>query len=512
VDEQLLTAAGIQSGAGLPTALYRTAQIAALEQRAAVEANLDSDQLMARAGMAIWNLLRIRWPHARRLFVLAGAGNNGGDGYVVARLAHQAGWIVQVWALVAPNQLQGAAATAASQFQSAGGSWHIYQPGLPWPEASDIVLDALLGTGLQREITGIWAQIIQRLQQITVPVIAVDVPSGLHADSGAILGHAVAATATITFIGLKRGLCTGFGPDVTGDLYYSDLGLPQHLFKRETVAAWRQIWQPPWPAPRQRSAHKGLFGHVLVIGGGPGMAGAARLCGEAALRVGAGLVTIAAPRDQLPWITLGRPELMTAAVECVADLETLLTRVTVIAIGPGLGQSTWAQRIWNRVQTFTGSLVVDADALNLLAQQPTTKAHWVLTPHPGEAARLLNTTTALVLANRFTAAQELQRRYGGWVVLKGAGTLIQAPEGAPWVCAAGNPGLATAGMGDVLTGVIAGLLAQGLAPEQAARAGVCLHATAADHAVAHDGERGLLASDVLAQLRATLNQPQVLTQ
>lgn len=258
-----------------------------------------------------------------------------------------------------------------------------------------------------------------------------------------------------------------------------------------------------WLPPRARASHKGDYGHVLVVGGDHGMVGAVRLAGEAAARTGSGLVSIATRAAHAAVIAAVRPELMCHGVECARDLRVLLQRASVIAIGPGLGQSAWAHDMLAAVLQMRLPRVVDADALNLLAQEPMQCDHWVLTPHPGEAARLLGMTTKQVQADRLQAAQALQQRYGGVCVLKGAGTLVCTSESVA-ICEAGNPGMASGGMGDVLTGVIAGLLAQGLSLVDAACAGVYIHAKAGDRA-AQEGERGLLASDVMPHLRKLVN-------
>jgi NAD(P)H-hydrate epimerase len=316
----------------------------------------------------------------------------------------------------------------------------------------------------------------------------------------------VHAEATISFIGLKRGLLTGDAPDCVGELYFDDLGVPDAVYAEvEPVARLLDAGDAdPLLGPRRRTAHKGAFGHVLVIGGDHGMGGAARMAAEAAARVGAGLTSVATRAPHLPAITAGRPELMVSAVEDPGELEPLLNRATVIAIGPGLGRGAWSRALLSRVLESDRALVLDADALSLLAEEPLRREDWILTPHPGEAARLLGVKVAEVQADRYSAVAALRERYGGTCVLKGAGTLIH-DAGPTGVCAAGNPGMASGGMGDVLTGVIAGLRAQGLERGQAARVGVCLHASAADRAAAQGGERGLLATDLCPELRRLVN-------
>ncbi len=257
-------------------------------------------------------------------------------------------------------------------------------------------------------------------------------------------------------------------------------------------------------APRKRDAHKGDFGHVLIVGGGPGMSGAVRLCGEAALRSGAGLVSIATHPSHHAMIAAGRPELMCHALEAEKDLKPLLERATVIALGPGLGTGKWSQTMFDAILKSDLPMVVDADALNLLANSEARDLDWILTPHPGEAGRMLDCPTARVQEDRRGALRKLAEQFGGTVVLKGSGSLVSAADGPAWLCTAGNPGMAAPGMGDVLTGIIAALRAQGLSREMAAAAGVDIHARAGDSA-AEAGQRGLLASDLLQELRVWVN-------
>ena len=501
----------------LPHALYRAEQVRALD-RAAIEGHgIPGRELMERAGRAAYELLCRRWPGTPAVTVLAGLGNNGGDGYVIARLALADGLRVRVLQLGDPARNGGDAALALADWRAAGGTLEPFE-GLanPLGERPGVIVDALFGTGLDRPITGVWAEAVAAIDAARAPVLALDIPSGLHADTGAVLGTAVRAAATLSFIGLKQGLFTGAGPDYCGDIHFSGLGVPARVYATQVAAARRHDWGA-WSGrigPRRRAAHKGDFGHVLVIGGAPGMSGAARLAGEAALRAGAGLVTVATHPDHAAFLNLGRPELMVSAVADPQALAPLLARADVVAVGPGLGRGDWGRGLWEAVRAGARPLVVDADALNLLAESvsagsPAVNPAWVLTPHPGEAARLLGSTTAEIAADRFQAARALAQRYGGVAVLKGAGTLVQGSTlRPPAVCTDGNPGMATAGSGDVLTGVIAALLAQapilGLDPEEAATLGVCLHAAAGDRA-ARDGERGLIAGDILDALRPVAN-------
>ncbi|MEA3278248.1 MAG: NAD(P)H-hydrate dehydratase [Pseudomonadota bacterium] len=487
----------------LPHALYRAAQVRELDRTAIEDQGIPGAELMDRAGSAVYRYLRARWSQVRDLTVLCGVGNNGGDGYVVARLAREDGLDVRVLQMGDPSRLRGDALAMAAAFRESGGVVSLFS-GLP--RRTGLIVDALLGTGLEREVRGDWADAIRAANAHRAPVLAIDLPSGLHADTGQILGAAVEASATICFIGLKQGMFTGSGPDCCGEIHFDALQVPAVIYSREILSARRMAWQAARDllGRRPRSAHKGDFGHLLVVGGAPGYSGAARLAAEGALRAGAGLVTVATHPDHAPYLNISRPEIMCRGVADPSDLDPLLTRATVIALGPGLGQGEWGNALFEKVLETDRPLVLDADGLNLLAASHREQSNWVLTPHPGEAGRLLGEGTAEIQADRFAAVRRLQERYGGVAVLKGAGTLVYGPSRKPpAVCDGGNPGMASGGTGDVLTGTIAGLIAQGLSPEDAACCGVCLHAAAGDAAAAN-GERGLLASDLIDNLRPLL--------
>jgi NAD(P)H-hydrate epimerase len=487
----------------LPRALYRAAQVKAFDQAAIEQHGLAAELLMERAGAAAFSVLRARWPHVRAIVVLAGAGNNGGDGYVLARLAHRHQLAVRLLTLGDHSKLSGAAAVAARAYRESGGSVEAFER---VPPDAELIVDAMLGTGLERPVAGIWADAVAQCNAARAPVLALDLPSGLHADTGRVLGSAVEAAVTISFIGLKQGLFTGRGPDCSGDVCFDGLKVPATIYAAEVLSARRIDWtqQTRLLPRRRRSANKGDFGHLLIIGGAPGMSGAPRLAGGAALRAGVGRVSIATHPVHAAGLNLNRPELMVHAVRDPVELEPLLRRTSQIALGPGLGQDAWGRALFERALASEQPLVLDADALNLLAQAPQQRDDWVLTPHPGEAARLLGITVGEVEADRFSALQRLQARYGGVVVLKGVGTLIGAPGlRPPALCVDGNPGMASAGMGDALTGVIAALLGQGLEPALAAEVGVCLHGAAGDRA-GRAGQRGLLAGDLIDGLQPLL--------
>ncbi|MEN8198319.1 MAG: NAD(P)H-hydrate dehydratase, partial [Pseudomonadota bacterium] len=350
----------------------------------------------------------------------------------------------------------------------------------------------------ERDVSGRWAEAIAAINEHRAAVLAVDIPSGLNADSGAVMGTAVRVNLTTTFIALKQGMFTAAAVDHCGEILFHALDIPARLYASEILSARRIDWerQKMLLPRRSRSAHKGDCGHVLVVGGAAGFSGAARMAGEGALRSGAGLVSVATDSRHAALVAASRPELMCHGIDAPDDLEPLLERCTVIAIGPGLGQGTWGRSLLEKVLQSGKPLVIDADALNLLVQQPIKRDDWVLTPHPGEASRLMGKRIVEIQHDRFDAARQLQQRYGGVIVLKGAGSIIQSPgRRPPAVCSQGNPGMATGGSGDVLTGVIAGLIAQGLSLEEAAETGVCLHAAAGDLA-AEEGERGMIAGDL----------------
>ena len=488
----------------LPANIYSVAAVREIDRVAIEENGIPGYLLMKRAGAAAVEAARARFPDAARWQVICGAGNNGGDGFVVARLAAQDGIAVSVLTLVDPSKLTGDAATAYADFAAEGGVI------MPWTgeldAQADLLVDAILGSGLERDVGGEFANAVAGMNAHPATIHSMDIATGINGDTGAVMGVAVVADLTTTFVGLKAGLFLGSGPNYCGEITFSDLEIDEETILK-VPAVYRRLDDSLLvrTLPRRaRGAHKGDFGHVLVVGGGPGMSGAARLCGEAALRVGAGRVSLATHPDHAALISAARPELMSHGVSGAADLKSLLEKADVVAFGPGLGQSDWARELFNVVSASDLPAVWDADGLNLLAAEPVARTERVITPHPGEAATLLDTDAASIQADRPAALQALASQYGGIAVLKGAGSLISATSGVPYVCTSGNPGMAAAGMGDVLTGVIAALIAQGLPLSDAAAAGVELHARAGD-AAAVGGERGMLASDLIAALKGIAN-------
>jgi len=535
----------------LPRELYRAEHVRELDRIAIEVVGTPGIVLMERAGKAAFDALRWRWPRVRHIGVLCGVGNNGGDGFVVARLAAEAGVAVRILMLGDTRRLKGDALLAFNKLPSTV-SVQPFDKSIG--EVFDVIVDAMLGTGLKGPVEGQWRVAIgwvhQAKRQIGSQVMSLDIPSGLQADTGCVTGAAVPADLTITFIGVKQGLMTASGPDYCGELGFNDLQVDPAIYQHVSASATLLTGDTLQDvfSPRVKNAHKRNYGHVLVIGGNWGMPGAVQLAANAALRTGAGMVSVATRFEHIAGIVSACPELMCHGIGSAVDVQKLLPSATCVAIGPGLGQDDWARGLLREVLQCGLPLVVDADALNLLANEPIYRQNWVLTPHPGEAGRLLGLTTAQVQADRFSAVRQLQANYGGVVVLKGCGTLVASPSGyggaqdqqgnvAPGLatirlCQAGNPGMASAGMGDVLTGVVSATIAQHMAWQTvhtevgtlnptaqpagqpsikekvaldvAAWAAVYLHSLAGDMA-AEQGERGLLASDLFPFIHQLVN-------
>ena len=473
-----------------PGKVYTAAEVRQLDRTAIESHGIPGISLMRRAGRAAFETLRQRWPECRAITVACGSGNNAGDGYIVAGLAVEAGIETQLLQVGDPARLKGDAATARDWAAKVGVSSS--DGGLQI--AGHVVVDALLGTGASGELRPPYLAAIEAINAAGMPVLAIDLPSGISADSGETLGAAVRADVTITFIGEKLGLHTGAGVDHTGDVVFDGLGVPDETY--DSVAGI-PVLSPPQPLQRPRSGHKNRFGHVLVIGGDRGMGGAVLLAGESALRTGCGLVSILTRPEHRAPILARMPELMVRGVSEGDDISDLLDACTVVAAGPGLGREPWGEQLLDQALAAAKPMVIDADGLNLLASRDFgAPADSVMTPHPGEAARLLGSA----VNDRPSAARDISGRFGNVVVLKGAGTLVAEAGDLVGICTAGNPGLATAGSGDVLTGIIAGLLAQGYDIRSGAEAGVSLHAAAGDLAASGLAPQPIVASDIIRHL------------
>ena len=488
---------------GMP--LFRTDEIRRIE---ALAARLPGPPaLMERAGRAAAELAReLAGGSGKPIVVIAGPGNNGGDAFVLARHL-KSGWFdVRLTFSGDEHKLSADASAAFSAWRDAGGQ---VQRDVPPTRECALVVDGLFGIGLQRDLTGRYAELVSWMDNANAPVLALDVPSGLDADTGRVLGRAVRASHTITFIGLKAGLLTLDGPDHAGELHLTTLGLDASaLVPASGSIIGPEALRTALP-PRQLNSHKGTFGSVAIIGGAPGMVGAALLAGRAALKLGSGRVYVGLLDPGAPRVDSFQPELMLRGAAEALGLDQL----TALAVGPGLGVSGEAQTLLHTALSCPLPLVLDADALNLLSTLESLRASvakrpaaTLLTPHPAEAARLLGVASAEVQRDRVGAALSIAEKYEAGVVLKGAGSVCAWPDGKWAINTSGNPGMASAGMGDVLTGILAAFLAQGAPPENALPAGVFLHGTAADALVrAGTGPVGLTANEVIDAARDVLN-------
>jgi ADP-dependent NAD(P)H-hydrate dehydratase / NAD(P)H-hydrate epimerase len=485
--------------------IYLTAEIRQIEQ-AFIAAN-PGVSLMERAGLAAAEKARDMLGDGFRVLVVCGPGNNGGDGLVVAHHLRVC-WGYQVTTVLLGDdaKLPVDAAAAYGKFVAAG---ETVVPQIPDGPHWDLIVDALLGIGLRRAVEGVFAKAIERINASCAPVLSIDIPSGLDSDTGNVRGIVINATETITFIGLKPGLLTADGKDHIGRLAVASLDINVEEFVEPRGRLLDQTTVTHYLPRRRWNSHKGSFGSVGILGGAEGMQGAAALAGRAALKLGAGRVYLGTLTKSATGYDPMQPELMWR------DAKTLLSlgHLTALVAGPGMGQSHEARALLVRLLEMQTPLALDADALNLIAaDEPSqlalaTREHeTILTPHPAEAARLLGSNTATVQGNRIEAALELAERFQTMVALKGAGTVCATPAGHWFINPTGNPGLASAGTGDVLSGIIGALLAQGLKAEEALTLGVYLHGAAADALVDRGiGPVGLAASEIIDEARRLLN-------
>lgn len=484
-----------------PLSLHDAAQVRALDARL-MAAGTPGAVLMQRAAQAAWRALRRRWPQVRKLCVLAGPGNNAGDGYLLAVLARRAGWDVQVYSLADPARLRDAAAQAYAEACAQGVQ---VQPWHAEAVLDGLLVDAMLGTGLAGELREPYASAVARINASGLPCLALDIPSGLCADTGRLWGAAVRADLTVTFIALKLGLFTGAGPDQVGELCFADLQADAALCAAAPAMAQRLTAGNLQRLPaRPRTTHKGRCGRLLVVGGERGYGGAALLAAQSGLRGGAGMVSLATREEHVAGALARCPELMVRGLLSSGQLLALLPGHDVLVVGPGLGQGAWGRSLLTAAAQFEGAQVWDADALNLLAAgRVQIRAGAVLTPHPGEAARLLGCSLAEVQDDRPAAALRLAQRYQAVVVLKGAGSLVTDGHTLR-LCEHGHPAMAGPGLGDVLAGLIGALLAQGLAALPASELAVWLHARAGERL--GQAGRGLLASELVGVIRELLEE------
>lgn len=482
--------------------LFNVAQIRAIEQQAINHQHIEEAKLMERAGLAAWQAIKQAYPHCHQLAVVCGSGNNGGDGFVVARLASLNGVSVTVLHTREISQLSPLNQSMALQARNAGAHLQVLDEDSLGDIEACVIVDALLGIGISGEVTGFYADVIEWMNQSALElesaIVAIDCPSGLDCNKGLALGACVNAAITMTFIGVKQGLVSGDGLNYSGVIRCDDLGLADLLkssdFESHSLVSTTLI---DCLKPRRPNSHKRHFGHVLIIGGGSGMPGAVCLAAQASLRCGAGLVSVATSPEHASLIPIYQPEIISHGIETAEQIHTLLEQATVCVIGPGLGTDNWAQQLFKQALACQLPMVIDASALHLLAQVAQHDDNWVLTPHPGEAAVMLQCESSDIQQDRFSAARQLQTEYGGTVVLKGAGTLIASADAMACFPQA-NPAMSSAGMGDALTGIIAALIAQGMSLEHAAQNGVAIHATAGNTAAKQ--KHSILATDLIKTL------------
>lgn len=493
----------------LPKPLYTAEQTRLLDGHAQSLFGVSEYTLMQRAALALLRLLQEKHPGKQRLLVVCGSGNNAGDGYSLATQATAEGYTVTVVALMDDSTLSEAAKQAHTDWLSSGGT--VNQEVDLIDGSYDIIVDAILGTGLNRPLENDMLNAVNKINANGAIVISADMPTGVLADTGQVVQSAVYSHATMSFLGLNQGLFTGDAVDYTGEVYFNDLGLSGlDDDVADSIKPNGRLIQAddikPLLTPRKPSTHKGQCGHVLIIGGGEGMSGAALLAGQAALRAGAGLVTVATHPSHAKTLTVVQPELMVQGVRDKQDIDFLIDAADVIAVGAGLGQSEWSSMLYDAAVRASKPVVVDADALNLLSDEHISRDNWILTPHPAEAARLTGETTQEVQASRFLVAKSIAEHYNAVTVLKGAGSIVVTPGVDDFsLLQKGNAGMASGGMGDALTGIIAAMVAQGLSLHNAAKAGAYVHADAADRVAKARGMRGMVASDVIEALYKSVN-------
>ena len=489
--------------------LYSANTVRKIDQLAISELNNNAIKLMNRAGMAAFDELVQAFGQPSLITVFCGTGNNAGDGYILAARAAQKCIPVQVVELSKTEKFSDETLRARQYAIDNNARLIDFDPDLDIQQG--VIVDCLLGIGYKGQLRQPYDQAIALINAAELPVLSMDIPSGLNPDTGAVEDNAVTADLTVTFVAAKQGLFTGKGPALCGEVIYHSLDISEQLFDQfQPSAKLSDLFELLELLPHfVGDEYKNQRGHCMIIGGDHGYGGAASMAAEASLRVGSGLTSVATQPQHVSSILARCPEIMAYGVISGQQLEPWLEKPSVLVVGPGLGRSAWSEQLLQKAVASGLPMVLDADALNILADGRVVKATdhaWVLTPHAAEAARLLNVSVAEVEANRFSAVQQIQQKYNAVVILKGPGSLIAADNQITKICPYGNPGMATAGMGDLLSGIIGGLIAQCLSLQDAAELGCCLHSAAADKLVDDSGYRGIAATDVLPHLHRLLNQ------
>ena len=499
--------------------LYTASETRKIDNLAIKEKGISGYSLMQMAAEFTLDVILREFSPVEELIIFCSKGKNSGDGFLLGSFAKEFGLEVTIVMSNTSNVIKGVSRKAFEEMKDAKVKI-ISTKSVEKLKVSNkaVIVDALIGTGLKGNLKKNIKESILALNKLGVklPVLSLDIPSGVNPDTGDADDIAVYADITATFVAQKRGCFTSVGKKFSGEIIYSDLEIPKNLFSKITSTSYVVDYEDSISKVvyREQDAHKGHFGNVVIVGGDRGLGGAGLLSSRAAVYSGAGLTSLVTRPEHVSASLVSCPEVMVKGVDSGQDLEEHLVKPDVIAIGPGLGQSAWSEQMIQRVfweaEKRDVSVIMDADALNLLTKLKLSSnlpKRLILTPHPGEASRLLNTSVAVIESNRFSAAAKIQKKFNATVVLKGSGTVICHKSGGTqkWgICDSGNPGMATGGMGDVLTGIIAGLLAQGLTLKEAAEAGVDLHAKAADQASLEFGEAGLTSSDVINELKYLL--------
>tara|TARA_Y100001935_G_C17311742_1_gene517087 strand:+ start:1778 stop:3295 length:1518 start_codon:yes stop_codon:yes gene_type:complete len=493
----------------LPHALYTAKQLKYFDRQIFERFKISEDVMAERAGTAAFKLAYEKWPEVKTCHVFCGLGKNGEDGFVFALKAKAAGWNVCV-SLVSSNDI------SKNEYGKYANEWisknETNEDLKSLPYDCDLIIDSILGIGLSRVVDGSIKEAVEVINEHSAPTLSIDIPTGLDSDTGAILGVAVKADITITFVGLKQGMFSADGVDCCGSIFFDSIGIPAAIYASQILSCRRLSWhsQSSFLMPREKSSYKGNFGHLLVIGGDYGLGGAVRLAGEAALRTGAGLVSVATREENIAGLQATRPEIMAYGINAPEEISDLIQKADAVVIGPGLGLGNWGRRLVKYVLNRKNKIIIDADALKilpgLLADLTQKLNSFIYTPHLGEAEIMGAGSITDIYSNRFQAAETLQKKYSGCVVLKGPGTIISTSAKVPLaICSDGNPGMASGGMGDALAGIIGSFYAQNFSARDASELGVCLHSAAADQA-AKSGEKGLLASDLMPYLKKLLNK------
>ena len=489
---------------------FTVEKVKSIEARAVHSLGLSITNLMERASEAVWKEVERKFGVPREITIFCGSGNNAADGYLVAALAAAKSvrvTIIEVGARQKQNaevvHARSIAAKLAVDFNSLDIEFKI---------KDGVIIDALIGTGLRNKMGSNYVEAIEIINESKVPVVAIDVPSGLDANTGDVPDLAVKADLTVTCVALKRGMMTGKASAYCGEIVLDSLKIPRAIHNIETSDS--KLLQLDYLLERlpERSklAHKFQFGHAMVVGGEFGFGGAAIMAAQSCAQTGAGLVSLCCRAEHIGAMLARQPEVMAHGVASGQDLEPLLDTATVLIVGPGLGRSAWSEQLLQKSLSAGRPMVVDADALNMIAEGGLkinfSELSWIITPHSGEAAKLLGTSAGIVERDRFSAIKALQKKYSATVILKGPGTLVVGDQvTGPRICPYGNAAMATAGMGDLLAGIVGSLIAQGMPLELAAELGCCIHSRAADLAVDRSGQLGLTATDTLSFLRAILN-------